>query len=157
MVHTTGKTYQYSYTGGTPYTALSWDFGDGSPAASGSNPAHTYNALGIYTVCVTATNSCGSNTTCRYLTIDATGVDKISTAFNSIQLHPNPATAQLTIENAGNGTRVEVYDMVGKLMISEILKRSKDQIDISRFSSGMYLLRFTGKDGQQETRKFVKE
>ncbi|HTM67495.1 MAG TPA: PKD domain-containing protein [Flavipsychrobacter sp.] len=157
MVHTTGKTYQYSYTGGTPYTALSWDFGDGTPAASGSNPAHTYNALGTYTVCVTATNSCGSNTTCRYLTIDATGVDELSAAFNLIQLHPTPATAQLTIENAGNGTRVDVFDVVGKLTVSETLNGTTDQIDISRLVSGMYLLRFTGKDGEQGMRKFVKE
>lgn len=37
-----------------------WDFGDGTPIVTGSNPSHTYNAVGLYTiqVVVTTINGC---------------------------------------------------------------------------------------------------
>lgn len=41
-------------------TDLLWDFGDGT-SFQGLNPTHTYAADGIYTVLLTAINSCGTN------------------------------------------------------------------------------------------------
>jgi PKD repeat protein len=43
---------------GTPITDWAWDFGDGTPVASGQTPApHTYAAPGIYTATLTVTDS----------------------------------------------------------------------------------------------------
>jgi PKD repeat protein len=59
---------------GSP-TSWAWDFGDpGSGGANSStlqNPSHTYNADGVYTVKLTATNASGSNTKTRtgYITV----------------------------------------------------------------------------------------
>ncbi|MFN8397741.1 MAG: PKD domain-containing protein [Bacteroidia bacterium] len=52
---------------GTP-TSWLWDFGDGNTSTL-QNPTHTYAASGTYTVCLTATNSCGSNTACTVITV----------------------------------------------------------------------------------------
>jgi len=49
---------------GSP-TSWFWDFGDGVTSTA-RNPAHTYNAMGGYTVNLTAGNSIGSNTTSTY-------------------------------------------------------------------------------------------
>lgn len=38
-------------------TGLSWDFGDGSPASTATNPRHTYTQTGYYTVMLSATSS----------------------------------------------------------------------------------------------------
>ena len=38
-----------------------WNFGDGNTSME-TNPQHTYSAIGIYTVTLTASNACGSNT-----------------------------------------------------------------------------------------------
>jgi PKD repeat protein len=46
-------------------TSYSWNFGDGSPTSSLTNPTHTYATPGTYNVCLTATGSCGSVTTCQ--------------------------------------------------------------------------------------------
>ncbi len=48
--------------------SLSWDFGDGNNSIL-QNPTHTYAVPGSYTVCLTATNSCSSDTTCQLITI----------------------------------------------------------------------------------------
>jgi PKD repeat protein len=45
------------------YTSLSWDFGDGSPTSSETNPTHTYAAAGSYTVALTATGADGTDRT----------------------------------------------------------------------------------------------
>jgi len=55
-------------------TSWLWDFGDGTTATS-QNPTHTFSTTGTdtvtYTVNLTATNSAGSNTTCKsgYITL----------------------------------------------------------------------------------------
>ncbi len=50
-------------------TSWSWTFGDGG-SSTAQNPSHTYNAVGTYTVALTATNSYGNNTNTKtnYLT-----------------------------------------------------------------------------------------
>ena len=45
-----------------------WDFGDGA-ASSEKSPTHTYIAAGSYTVKLTATNSGGSNSTTKTITV----------------------------------------------------------------------------------------
>jgi PKD repeat protein len=56
-------------TSGGP-TSWSWDFGDSS-GSSAQSPSHTYTAAGVYTVSLTASNTCGSdsNTKVGYITV----------------------------------------------------------------------------------------
>jgi PKD repeat protein len=52
----------------TNATSYSWDFGDNS-GSSEANPVHTYAADGVYTVVLSATNSCGTVTTTQTVTV----------------------------------------------------------------------------------------
>ncbi|HTU20036.1 MAG TPA: PKD domain-containing protein, partial [Gemmataceae bacterium] len=53
-----------SATGGVGSDSYSWNFGDGTPAVSGTlTPTHTYAATGNYTVTLTATDSDGDSST----------------------------------------------------------------------------------------------
>jgi uncharacterized repeat protein (TIGR01451 family) len=59
-------TVQFSSAGssdpyGLPLT-YSWDFGDGSPASTSANPAHTYSADGTYTAKLTVSNGAQTDT-----------------------------------------------------------------------------------------------
>jgi len=51
-------------------TSWSWDFGDGG-SSTAQNPSYTYNNAGTYTVSMTATNDCGSDTQTKvdYITV----------------------------------------------------------------------------------------
>ncbi len=49
-----------------------WTFGDGSLSTE-ENPTFTYDAPGVYEVCLTADNTCGSATTCQTIQFGTTG------------------------------------------------------------------------------------
>lgn len=51
-------------------TSWSWDFGDGSTSTEQS-PCHMFAAAGTYEVCLTVTNSYGSDTDCSVVTLNA--------------------------------------------------------------------------------------
>jgi hypothetical protein len=55
-------------TGGTPTTYL-WNFGDGTPTNGQKNPRHTYAADGTYTVTLTVSNSAGTSSASKPVTV----------------------------------------------------------------------------------------
>lgn len=149
------KTFQYSYTGNGPYTSISWDFGDGTPAVNSPNPTHTFSAYGIYPVCVTVTNACGSNTACKTLYVTATGVDDISLG-ESISIYPNPATNELTITGAVRGAQLEIIDVTGRRLYRAQVSGEKETIRVDGAADGLYILRITNTNGQTTSRRFIK-
>jgi PKD repeat protein len=48
-----------------------WDFGDGTPISTDPNPQHIYANAGVYVVCLTASNACGSSTKCDTITLNS--------------------------------------------------------------------------------------
>lgn len=50
-------------------TTFAWDFGDGNSSAA-PGPTHTYAATGTYTVCLIASNTCGTDTICQTVTVN---------------------------------------------------------------------------------------
>ncbi|MCC6252209.1 MAG: PKD domain-containing protein [Bacteroidia bacterium] len=74
----TYSNYQFGNSGEvffTPYAlgslvSYSWDFGDGSPVSTLSNPTHSYSSSGYYNVCLTVTGNGCTYTTCNLLYID---------------------------------------------------------------------------------------
>ena len=76
-------------------TSWSWDFGDGSTSTE-QNPTHTYNAAGTYTVKLTASNSCGSDTETKvdYITVNESSCDAPVADFTG---SPTSGEAPLTV------------------------------------------------------------
>jgi PKD repeat protein len=151
-----GNTFNFNYTGSNGYTSISWDLGDNTPISTTVNPTHTYAASGSYTVCVTVTNSCGSDTACQTINTESTGVNNIQ-GFVNIRIYPNPIAQQIMIDNAEAGAVLDIYNSTGSLVSHTKLEGDKDNVDVTSLSSGVYLMRFTNKDGGQGSRKFVKE
>jgi len=66
-VNTGGTVCFTDTTSGSP-TQWLWDFGDGNTSTQ-QNPCHTYASTGNYTACLTATDSCGTDSACQTITI----------------------------------------------------------------------------------------
>ncbi len=72
----------------------------------------------------------------------------------SITIYPNPTTTTLTIDGLSTTAKAEVYDISGKLLMSNTLL--SHSLDISRLTTGLYFIKLTTAEGSV-VRKFVKE
>ena len=59
---------------GRTITGWSWDFGDTTTYNGQTPPAHIYSNKGTYTVKLTVTSACGSNTKTAYVTVSSNPV-----------------------------------------------------------------------------------
>ncbi|RMA58506.1 VPS10 domain-containing protein [Ulvibacter antarcticus] len=115
---------------------------------SQSPSAGTMLDIGTYTVTVTAEDDYGNDSLCTFeLTVTHfLGVGQ-NTLENSILIHPNPVNSMLTITNRGQLLldQIRIYDMLGKLVSeTSLINMDTDQIiDVSRLSSGLYIVQIT--------------
>lgn len=73
-------------------------------------------------------------------------------AFGKIALFPNPLQdGFLNIESAESIDRIDIYDIMGKLLVTT---SNVDQIDLTPFAQKLYFVRFT-KGQKSITRKIV--
>jgi hypothetical protein len=147
-INTSGNTFDFTYTGSTPYTSILWDFGDGNISTQ-TNPAHTFSKDGKYPVTVTVTNDCGDNTYGNNQVALKVG----TTAKANIRIYPNPAEDIVQIEGV-NPVSVQLQNIQGQLVKSFAgdLKR----LDVADLPAGVYLLRIETAYGIS-VHKLVKE
>ncbi len=65
----TNQTIAGFFVGCSRTTTYLWDFGDGTTSTLANPPAHIYTAAATYTVTLTATNGCGTNTISKQVCI----------------------------------------------------------------------------------------
>ena len=77
---------------------------------------------------------------------------------NEFEISPNPATSILNInlsQNLDNAT-VTIYDILGKKVFTKLLNELSSSIDVSKWKSGVYLVRIST-NTQVLTKRFVKQ
>ena len=88
-------------------------------------------------------NSCGANTARlkRFGTI--TGIIPVAASASNVIVYPNPAIDALTINinNANNDNKqLTIYNVMGEVVRSELLKQNMQKINVSELNNGIYLL-----------------
>ena len=130
----------------------SWNFGDASALDNGANPSHTYNANGTYTVTLTVTGPCGTDTYTQVVTITQVGLQDSDLA-NSLSLYPNPNDGQFTLSfefSKSKDVTIEVLDVTGRIIYSEkatAISSYRKDLDLTSAESGMYQVRIITNDG----------
>ena len=104
----------------------------------------------------------GENKINRYYIIprmkaDITAPTKvINFVQQTISVYPNPATDFVTIETEAQNVVANVFDIYGKLVYKTQIETGYDRINLSTFTSGMYIIRLTSGNQLVGTAKIIK-
>ncbi|WP_281990197.1 T9SS type A sorting domain-containing protein [Aquimarina aggregata] len=71
--------------------------------------------------------------------------NKILEYKNEIKIYPNPAHDFIKINNLTKGDQVRIYDILGTLISKKHIQHPNQEISISNFPSGMYIVSVFGK------------
>ncbi len=89
-------------------------------------------------------------------TLILNSINEQSTKKNAITLFPNPATNSISIsldKSFGESSNICFYNTYGQLVLST---SQKENIDVTNFPVGLYLVRVADKYGRTQTKKFQK-
>jgi PKD repeat protein len=104
-----------------------------------------YNAYGVYSVTLTATNEFGNSTITKtdYISV---GVDGIINLPSVVAVYPNPTNGKLFITNPSDQTlEITVFNTIGKQVNSTTSDESVISMDITGQSKGVYIVKITNK------------
>jgi len=88
---------------------------------------------------------------------DTTGIEV--QLFSEIQLYPNPAADILNVDlgTVTQTIQLQFIDAVGRIVKTESVSSSQNQIDISELNQGMYFISLSSSTGVQRIEKLVKD
>jgi len=130
---------------------LFWTF-NGSPLAQSSG-TFTATATGTYGLQTQNDNGCLSPVI--ELFAEVTGVEEVGWE-QELMIWPNPASDLLTISYTGGSYDLHAVDAFGKTVhVSQAFKGEVQILDISRWSSGVYMLHFVSDQGSAVKRLVV--
>lgn len=136
-----------------------WDFDNGLTSDEVS-PIHTFES-GLYHVCLTVSNTNGSDRSCQWVEILPTGVkDEEEHNVPDISVTPNPFHSELQIRSRNGIFRkalVQLYDMHGKLVFDQPGAPIPVSIHLPAFPPGMYLCIIKERDGRTYSFKMMKK
>lgn len=125
---------------------------------SGSNFDPSMASTGDVSVVYTVTNSynCSDSDTATIHVIDCTSLDEES--LEGVSIFPNPSTGLVKLNfdfNLSSDVLIELFDSQGKLVYSANSNNNQNQIDLSSFSDGIYVLHVTY-EGKHSRTKITK-
>lgn len=129
------------------YTNSSWDL---APKGAATDLGNDY-----YTITRKDVTSLGAFAVFHdtFVSVDNTVVKP----YNTITLHPNPATDILTITNKEHSSVTAIMqDVTGKVVKTITLQRGENIIDVNDLAGGVYMVTFKNTN-MQTTKKFVKQ
>lgn len=129
-----------------------WDFnGDGTIDSNKASDSYIYDDAGDYIVSLTITNSQGTSTYSRKITIEK--VASVSPAQRSFKVYPNPSpNGQLNISADGLLKELTLWDLSGnKLLKMEEVNQSSIELMVP--NAGLMLIECKLQDGSRQVRK----
>jgi Metallo-peptidase family M12B Reprolysin-like/Secretion system C-terminal sorting domain/Bacterial pre-peptidase C-terminal domain/Fibronectin type III domain len=134
---------------------------------NGSTTSETINATvaaGTYYAQVFGFNGANSATVCYTLRVAlgtaSKGEEFVNNGMLKVNVFPNPAKQTLNVNIAGNGDKktISVFDVNGKMVMTQSASQPTTSLGINKLSGGIYFLKVTGADGKAlYQQKFVKD
>ncbi|MBP1673078.1 MAG: C-terminal target protein [Bacteroidetes bacterium] len=136
-------------------TTYYWDFGNGDYSTD-MNPTYNYNSNGVYMVRLTATDSCGQESTIeKEITAEVVQVKDFESNF---LIYPNPVITNLNVENrrSENSFYIQIIDIAGKIVFEKSSKSNMETIELSYLKPGIYIIKFE-ENGKVTYSKIIKQ
>jgi len=113
--------------------------------------------IGITTIVWTVTDIAGNTETCSFeITVNAY-ISVSSIELVQVSVYPNPTNGILNIEFSDFIVQnITIVDITGKVIIEKAVTAQTENIDLSTFANGVYLIRLQT-DKEIFTTKIVKE
>lgn len=135
-----------------------WDFGDGTTSTD-ENPSHTFPSAGNYTVCLTITDECGTDSICQ----DVIATSLTTQQVASLEIFPNPTKHDLHVRGEvadSHEVTLTLYNAWGQ----QVLRRAQATLggeldavlDLSDLSEGVYTLQLEA-DGKRLSRRVMRQ
>jgi hypothetical protein len=123
-----------------------------SPISGATNQSY-FPAIGSYAVIITQ-NNCKDTSGCHTQVV--VGVGQLSKRNNLIEIYPNPNNGSFVIEtNYQAQCNVFIYDVNGKLVLTQTLQNGKTNIDASGLNEGVYNISIITTEGMVNKRVVI--
>ncbi|MBK7666877.1 MAG: T9SS type A sorting domain-containing protein [Sphingobacteriaceae bacterium] len=118
--------------------------------ADASNNLWLFGGFGI-----PATTSTGHlNDLWKYSIASTASVNESSVSNANFVLYPNPAKNELNVINDFDKYKIELYDVTGKLILSD---SNLKKVDLSSINSGLFIVRIISNENEVLIKKLIKE
>jgi hypothetical protein len=133
-----------------------WDFGDGNTSTE-RHPVHTYASSGTYEVCLSVSNSFGSDTHCKTLFSTVAAKDNPGIQ-QAIQVGPNPCSDQINVvlNVQLRSPEFHLYDQYGRQVLSAGLALGITPLAMQNLLPGMYFWEIVSAGEQVKGGKVVR-
>ena len=132
-------------------TSYLWDFGDGNTSTDEDPSAHVYGwGSGTYTISLTVTNQCGSDTYTSDVYVDQdtnTSVNDLDLS-QVVKMYPNPTEGVVNLNIVSvesSDVSYQVIDMRGSVLYTNkavsLSGNFNDVIDLSTYAKGVYFVK----------------
>lgn len=129
-----------------------WDFGDGITSQE-QNPQHDFTGTGPFTITLTVTNCSRQNATKQIISTLNVPVFY----EQDFRVYPNPTSQKWTIKSNNKIINsVEIFDALGKTILSYSPNKINDTIDASSFVNGLYFVKISS-ENTTNTLKLIKK
>lgn len=146
--------------GATNYT---WDFGDGSPTATGVTTSHAYTGNGTYTVTLIVDGLCNSDTITQPIVISGIGIEE-SLLNQTFTVYPNPNNGKFRVGFQVEGLKhveLRVVTLLGQELYNSkpgnISGTYEEEIDLSKVAAGVYLIQLVTDEGTVSKRVTIQK
>lgn len=122
--------------------------GNGVNGSSFVSPTSTGNYAIAYTY--TDANGCSGSDSLMLQVSECVGLSEHA-ENSSVMLYPNPVNEVLILSvNSKETHQFEIYDSSGRLVMKDVLRSERENLNVSQFSKGLYLLRLLNTNGETE-------
>jgi hypothetical protein len=120
---------------------------------------YTPTTVGEHEIQITVTDAYGESTSItKDIYIVQCSTNNVTGQNSGIRMYPNPATDFINIDMDNQEfTNVEIFDILGQLVLTTDLKQENNSIDIRNLFPGSYVIKLSREHGKTETLFFEKE